>query len=135
MLNHVGRAGARLTIGLVSCLALVGCGRSSAQSGPPQMPPPEVKISHPVVATITDYEDFAGRIMAVNSVEIRARVTGYLDKVNFQEGAEVKKGEVLLEIDPRPYEAELERAEGNVIQSKGRLKRLKEDYERATQLH
>jgi RND family efflux transporter MFP subunit len=98
------------------------------------MSPPDVKVSHPVTATVTDYEDFPGRIVAVNSVEIRARVTGYLDKVNFQEGADVHEGDVLFEIDPRPYQAELERAEGNVIQSKGRLKRLKEDYERARTL-
>lgn len=132
--HAVTRAG-RLSIWLLSCAAHVGCGSSQGQSGPPQMPPPEVKVSYPVTATVTDYEDFPGRIVAVNSVEIRARVTGYLDSVNFKEGADVRQGEVLFEIDPRPYQAELERAEGNVIQSKGRLKRVKEDYERAQGLH
>jgi len=98
------------------------------------MPPPEVKVSLPVIGDVTDYVDFPGRIEAVNSVEVRARVTGYLDKVNFREGSDVKQGDLLFEIDPRPYEAELARAEGNVLQSRGRLTRVNTDFERAKNL-
>ena len=54
---------------------------------------------------MTDYEEFTGRMEAVEKVDIRARVTGYLDKICFQEGAEVKKGDLLFEIDPRPFQA------------------------------
>jgi RND family efflux transporter MFP subunit len=99
------------------------------------MPPPDVKVSRPVTGVVTDYVDFPGRIEAVNSVEIRARVTGYLEKACFQEGAEVQQGDLLFEIDRQSYEAELARAEGAVIQSEGRLTRLDGDYERAQALH
>ena len=93
-----------------------------------------MQVSLPVSGEVTDYVDFPGRIEAVNSVEIRARVTGYLEKVYFQEGADVKQGDLLFEIDRRSYEAELARAEGAVIQSEGRLTRLNGDYERAQSL-
>jgi RND family efflux transporter MFP subunit len=100
--------------------------------GPP--PTPEVKVCKPVFKEVTDYEDFPGRFEAVNSVDLRARVTGYLDKVNFKEGAEVAKGDVLFEIDARTYEAQLAREEGNVLQAEGHLKRLDYDYERYSAL-
>src|SRR5262249_57014176 len=108
---------------LFACPALSGCGSSQAQPGLTPPPPPEVLVSLPVTREVTDYVDFPGRIEAVNSVEVRARVTGYLEKVNFKEGADVKQGDVLFEIDPRPYKMELARAEGNVSQMEGRLKR------------
>jgi RND family efflux transporter MFP subunit len=119
---------------LPSCLLLVGCARSQAE---PQMAPPapEVLVSLPITREVRDFEDFPGRVEAVNSVEIRARVSGYLDKVHFKEGADVKKGDLLFEIDPRLYEADLARAEGSVIQSEGRLKRMESDYRRALDLY
>jgi RND family efflux transporter MFP subunit len=98
------------------------------------MPPPEVHVSLPVIRQVTDYEDFPGRMVAVNDVTVRARVTGPLEKANFKEGADVKQGEVLFEIDSRQYRAELARAEGNVLQAEGRLKRLDADYVRASTL-
>ena len=119
---------------ILACCAAAGCGKSQAQSGPPQSPPPEVEVSLPVTAEVTDYVDFPGRIEAVNSVEIRARVTGYLETVHFREGADVDQGDLLFEIDRRSYDAELARAEGNVLQSEGRLTRLNGDYERAQAL-
>jgi len=84
---------------------------------------------------VVDYEDFPGRTEAVNAVEIRARVGGYLEKVHFKEGAEIKKGELLFEIDDRPYVADLARAEGNLLQSEGHLRRLESDYKRAMDLY
>jgi RND family efflux transporter MFP subunit len=131
MKNNTAIIAGWITAIALSCAASSGCGKSQAQMGPPPAGAPEVQVSLPVSATVTDYEDFPGRIVAVNSVEVRARVTGYLERVHFTEGADVKKGELLFEIDPRPYEAELSRAEGNVVQSEGRLKRLEGDYERA----
>jgi RND family efflux transporter MFP subunit len=131
MKNHTAIAAGWLAAVALFCAASLGCGKSQAQMGPPPPGAPEIQVSLPVSATVTDYEDFPGRIVAVNSVEVRARVTGYLDKVHFTEGADVKKGDLLFEIDPRPYQAELSRAEGNVVQSEGRLKRLEGDYERA----
>ena len=117
---------------LLSCPA-TGCGPAPAQ--PSSAPPaPEVLVSLPVFREVTDYVDFPGRIEAVNSIEVRARVTGYLDKVYFQEGAEVKQGDLLFEIDPRPYKAELARTEGNIVQSEGRLRRMEAEHQRATSL-
>src|ERR1700686_3840629 len=95
-----------LTFGF--CLGLTGCGRAPSEA--PTTPPIPVPVSHPVERDVTDYVDFTGRTAAVDSVEVRARVPGYLDQVNFKEGALVKKDDKLFEIDPRPYRADLERA-------------------------
>jgi RND family efflux transporter MFP subunit len=110
---------------------MVGCLRSQAQPAGPQPEPPEVLVSLPIVREVTDYADFPGRTEAVNAIEVRARVTGYLDKVNFKEGSDVKQGDLLFEIDPRPYQAELNRAEANVVQAQARFGRLDADYQRA----
>ncbi len=112
----------------------VGCARTQAEAQLAAPPPPEVLVSLPERREVTDFEDFPGRTEAVNSIEIRARVSGYLEKVHFKEGADVKKGDLLFEIDPRPYEADLARAEGNVVQSEGRVRRLDSDYRRAQEL-
>lgn len=132
--SKTSMTGLWLSLAWLSCMTIVGCGKSQAQSGPPQMPHPEVEVSLPITGEVTDYVDFPGRIEAVNSVEIRARVTGYLEKVHFREGSDVKQGDLLFEIDRRSYDAELARAEGNVLQSEGRLTRLNGDYERAQAL-
>ena len=86
-------------------IGLAGCTRT----------PSEAPAAAPMA--VTDYADFTGRTAAVDSVEVRARVSGYLDTVNFKEGALVKKNDKLFEIDPRPYRAELDRAKGTVAQS------------------
>jgi RND family efflux transporter MFP subunit len=90
-----------------------------------------VTVSSPVERDVIDYADFTGRTAAVDSVEVRARVSGYLDTVNFKEGALVKKDDQLFEIDPRPYRAELERAKGTVAQCEARVHRLERDLQRA----
>ena len=120
--------------GLVGLAALVGCG----QAAPPpaaEMKPPQVDVSMPVYQEITDHEDFTGQTEAVKTIDIRARVTGYLKTVNFKHGAEVEQGDPLFEIDPPYYEAEHARAEGMVAQAEARLKRLKLDHARAERLH
>src|SRR5215468_11962544 len=116
-----------LVLGL--CLVLAGCARGP--SGDPEAAPTPVTVSSPVERDVTDYVDFTARTAAVDSVEVRARVWGYLDKVNFQEGALVKKGDVLFEIEPRTYEAALDQAKGNVSQFEARLTRLDADRARA----
>ena len=102
--------GAALVLGF--CLGVAGCARPHSE-GPAAAPPP-VTVSYPVEREVTDYADFTARTAAVDSVELRARVSGYLDKVNFKEGARVKKGDALFEIDPRTYKAVLQSAEGNL---------------------
>jgi RND family efflux transporter MFP subunit len=114
------------------CLALAGCARTPPE-GPPAAPPP-VKVSYPVEREVTDYADFTARTAAVDSVELRARVSGYLDKVNFKEGALVKKGDALFEIDPRTYKAVLQSAEGNLAAARARVNRLDADFARAERL-
>src|SRR5262245_61145305 len=117
---------------LWSCMALMGCGRAEPELAPP--PPPEIMVSLPVTRTVTDYEDFTGRTDAVKTVEIRARVTGYLDKVYFEEGTEVVQGTPLFEIDPRPYRTAYDQAVGNLESMEARLKRQDGDLKRAERL-
>src|SRR5207248_10115432 len=79
------------------CFSLAGCERQMAPAAamsPGAMPPPEVRISLPERREVTDYEDFTGRTDAKLTVEVRARVTGYLSKINFKDGCEVKEGDV-----------------------------------------
>src|SRR5262249_15691450 len=88
----------------------------------------------PVEREITDYADYTGRTAAVDSVEVRAHVWGYLDKVNFKEGALVKKGDVLFELDRRPYEALLNHAKGKVAQDEAQLTYDEAEYQRNVNL-
>jgi multidrug efflux system membrane fusion protein len=87
-----------------------GCGSRTPEVAPPQAP--VVPCSQPVKREVTDYVDFTGRTDAVESVDIRPRVTGYLVQMPFSEGAEVKEGDLLFVVDPRPYKAQLDQAEG-----------------------
>src|SRR5438876_2660773 len=119
--------------GLVLCsLLFTGCTRAPSEA--PATAPIPVTVSHPVERQVTDYADFTGRTAAVDSVEVRARVWGYLDKVNFKEGTLVKKGDVLYEIDPRTYAAALKQAEGNLASTEAKLARLDADLARARDL-
>src|SRR5580693_2725038 len=79
-----------------------GC--QSSQSPVASTQPPAVPVSRPVQSEVTDYVDFTGRTDAVQAVDIRPRVTGYLVKMPFKEGAEVKSGDLLFVVDPRPYQ-------------------------------
>ena len=73
-----------------------------------ETPPPPVSVSQPVVREVIDFDDYEGRIAAIPNIEVRARVRGHLLKINFQDGQIVKEGDLLFEIDPRPYQADLE---------------------------
>jgi RND family efflux transporter MFP subunit len=123
--------GTALVLSLVLGIGLTGC--APAPSIVPADPSP-VSVSRPVEQYVTDYAVFTGSTAAVDSVEVRARVWGYLDKVNFQEGALVKKGDVLFEIEPHTYQAALDQALGNVSQMEARLTRLNADVARAERL-
>jgi RND family efflux transporter MFP subunit len=125
----------RLAVGLLSVFfawMAMACDQPQASFGPP--PAPEVIVSRPIVQEVTEYEDFIGLTQAVHMVEVRARVSGYLARVCFVEGAEVKQGDLLFEIDPRPYKAELDRTRANVAQAEAHRNRLKNDYARAKSL-
>src|SRR5947209_7595425 len=96
--------------------------------------PPVVEVAAVTERQIIDYEICTGRAEPVESVEIRARVTGYLTKVHFKEGADVKAGELLYEIDPRPYQADLAKAEADVALAQARLKLAAKELERTKAL-
>jgi RND family efflux transporter MFP subunit len=129
MLPHPRHA---LAVPAALFLAICGCSQSTPTAAPPK--PPEVHVARPVVKEVTDFEVFTGRTDAVQAVDVRARVTGYLDRTLFKDGADVKAGEVLFEIDPRTYAAEAERARGTLAQAEAHLKRLGSDYDRAVNL-
>ena len=112
-----------LVLGLTCTVFLVGV--VGCQSRRPRVAPseaPVVPVSQPVRREVTDYVEFTGRTEAIHSVDIRPRVTGYLVEMPFQEGAEVKKGDLLFVVDPRPYKAQLDQAEGQVDLYKASLR-------------
>ena len=124
---------------LTSVLVLVivgptisGCGR--AEGGPAAVKPQQVMYVTPAEEVVSDYEEFTGRTAAVKTVEIRARVSGYLDKVHFADGAEVKAGDLLFQIDPRWFKAEADQAGANVSQYESRIERLGRQVARAAPL-
>src|SRR6201982_3081820 len=114
------------------CVVLAGC--AGAPPAQPVPPPTPVTVSYPGERSVTDYADFTPRTAAVDSVEVRAHVWGYLDKVNFQEGALVKAGDVLFELDPRPYQALLNQANAKVAQDEAQLKYDEAEYQRNLRL-
>jgi len=113
---------------LAFCLGLTGCARAPSEA--PTAAPIPVTVSYPAERYVTDYADFTARIAAVDSVEVRAHVWGYLGKVNFKEGALVKKGDVLFELDPRPYQAMLNQAKAKVAQDQAQLSYDQAEYQR-----
>ncbi len=115
-----------LTIGLAAAFAA-----SPVLAQAPGAPPPGVTVSKPVVREIVEQDQYTGRFDPIEFVEVRARVTGYLDKIMFQDGATVKKGDVLFVIDRRPYKAALEQAQATLTSAKARLSFTQTDLERA----
>ena len=122
----------RSALMLGCCFAFAGCARAPVPTTDADVL--AVMVSYPVEREVTDYADYTGRTAAVDSVEVRARVWGYLDKVNFKEGALVTKGDVLFEIDPRTYKATLAQAEGNLAATQAKLVRLEADLKRSQTL-
>ena len=123
----LANAGLLMLIGL----ALSGCGSSAA---PPQMPPPQVSVAAVVKKDVTLWDEFTGRIEAVDKVEVRPRVAGYLDKANFEEGRRVSKGDLLFQIDDREYRAAHSRAVAEVERARSRAALAQRQLERSRQL-
>ena len=106
-------------VGLLIMSTLTACKRSATGSGgPPATAAPEVTVAKPIARRLKDWDEFTGRLKARDHVEIHSRVSGYITKVSFKEGTEVKAGDLLFTIDPRPYEAIVERAEAMLAQAK-----------------
>ncbi len=107
--------------------AIVGCGDKHPQIE--ELPPAVVDVATPIQRTVTDYQVFTARTQAVQSVDLKARVTGYLTKINFKDGAPVKEGETLFEIDDRPYKAALDEAVATLEHAKAALVEMQAEYD------
>ena len=113
-------------------VGLAGCGKSDAQGGPPQAPP--VSVAPAVQRTVTDSEEFSGRLEATDFVELRPRVAGTIEQVHFTDGAFVAKGQLLFTIDPKPFEAEVARAQSAVSSARARAELATTELARAKTL-
>jgi len=109
---------------------LAGCEGQQPQSPPP----PQVTVSKPAVEEVMEWDEYTGRLEAVDTVEVRARVSGYLESIHFKDGQTVKKGDLLFVIDPRPYQAELDRARAELRLAQARLSLAENDLKRAKHL-
>ena len=108
-------------LGSLTALGLLASGCRPSRPPAASPPPPPVTARQPTQREVTEWDEYPSRLDAVEMVEVRARVAGYLQSVHFKDGAEVRKGDLLFVIDPRPYEAERERAEAEVKQAQSRL--------------
>ncbi len=119
---------------LVCALAtlVASCGEGQKQGGAP--PPPAVTVAQPIKRTVSDFDEYVGRFAAINSVEVRARVSGYLDGVHFKDGQIVKQHDLLFSIDKRPFQNTLDQARANLAQAKSNLAFTEADYTRGQQL-
>ena len=112
-----------LSVAAVSAtaLSLDGCGRNEAAEAHAAPPAPQVTVATVISRKVTESDEFTGRFEAVERVELRPRVSGYIASVNFKEGSEVRKGDVLFVIDPRPYQAERDKAAAGLAQARSQL--------------
>lgn len=114
------------------CLASVAaCGDAGKTAAPGAPPPPAVTVAKPVIRQVVDEDEYVGRFVAQNAVEIRARVSGYLEQVHFKDGAFVKQGDLLFTIDPRPFKNTLDQARANLEQARSNVVFAESDFGRA----
>ncbi len=120
---------------ILATALLKSCGKpEQTDGGHMQMPPPGVTTAAPAQKQIQEWDEFTGRIDASESVEIRPRVSGYIDKIHFKSGQLVKKGDLLVTIDPRPFQALLDRADAELQRAKTKLELSKKEVDRADKL-
>src|SRR5208337_1087658 len=113
---------------IVSSLTLAGCGSSHAAF---KLPDTEVLVAHPVQQDVAVHSEWVAILDGYVNAEIRPQVSGYLVRQNYKEGSVVSKDQVLFEIDPRPFQATLDRAKGALAAAKGQLSRSKAELARA----
>ncbi len=121
-----------IPLALIAAL-LAGCGeqKTQAQGAPPA---PTVTVAKPTKKLVSDRDEYVGRFIAFDYVEVRARVSGYLDKILFKDGQLVKAGDPLFLIDPRPFQATLEQSNAAVVQAKANLAFAESDLKRGESL-
>lgn len=113
-------------------MLVASCGDSPKQAAAP--PPPAVTVATPVKRQVTDYDEYVGRFVAVGSVEVRARVSGYLEGVHFKDGQLVKEGDLLFTIDPRSFENAVAQSRASLVAAQSNLSFTEADYTRGQQL-
>src|SRR5579884_1842204 len=118
--------------GIVLATCLVGCEQDRRQQV--AAPPPTVTVANPVQRTVVDQDEYVGRFVAVNSVEVRARLSGYLSAIHFTDGQIVKKGDLLFTIDRRPFQIALDQMKANLAQARANLAFTEADFERGKTL-
>jgi RND family efflux transporter MFP subunit len=118
-------------VAIASASLLASCGEAQKQAAPP---PPKVTVAKPIKRTIVDQDEYVGRFVPVDVVEVRARVSGYLDKIHFTDGQIVKQGDLLFTIDNRPYQNTLDQARANLETAKSNLAFTQSDLARGQQL-
>jgi len=117
---------------LAALVVLAGCGEAAQKQA--VAPPPAVTVAKPVKRTVVDHDEYVGRFVAIDSVEIRARVSGYLDRIDFTDGQLVKQGDLLFTIDKRPFQTALDQAVANLEQAQANLAFAEVDLARGAQL-
>lgn len=133
-------AGSRFCPGTVPCLprgvlvAVALLASACGSSAPPPRPVPKVDVMQPVAREVMEWDEYTARLEAIESVEVRPRVSGYLQSIRFQDGAMVSKGDLLFVIDPRPYEAALRHAEADFAAAKARLALAQKNLSRSVDL-
>src|ERR1700744_5711811 len=125
---------AAVVFALAILVQLAGCSRGEPAPPAAAMAPPAVSVATVLSRQIADFDEFTGRFEAVERVEIRPRVTGYISSVNFVQGREVNKGDVLFIIDQRPYEADLKHAQAQLEQARSQLTLATSEQDRANKL-
>lgn len=122
----------RIPLALAAVLVLSACGKP--QEAALNMPAPKVSVAEVIEQPVNEWDEFTGRLEAPESVELRPRVSGYIDKVTFREGALVKKGDLLFQIDPRPFQAEVHRLEAQLAQARANQTRTANEAARGDRL-
>src|SRR6195256_6419994 len=117
---------------LLAAHALLGCDSKPFAGSAPA--PPSVAVARPLQKTITEWDEYTGRFTAVETVEVRARVSGFVDSIHFNEGQMVQKGDSLFVIDRRPYALSVEQAKADLERAKAKLEIASLDVQRATPL-
>ena len=131
MLRKKGFRGGIAALLVLAAGGLAGCERSQQQTAGKAPPPPQVTVARPVARTIVDQDEYVGRFVAVDAVEVRARVSGYLDSIHFKDGQIIRKGDLLFTVDRRPFQNALDQARGSLAQARANLAYAESDLARA----